>query len=580
MLFLFHKVNTSFLSKRGLFLLSLWFIVTAFNFTKAFHIDDTFHLLSAQHIAQDPLHPMSGTVNWENNPSPFYQHNQPSFYFALMALVGKILGYSEMSMHILTALFTGLALYFFNALLVFMGVKRQRLLLLLFAFNPAFIVNQNVMIDVPVLALSLGFTFFLLKAGRTKSFRNYFFAAFLLSIGVLLKYSLLPLWVVLVYVLLSRRHYRFLYVILFPLVGLGLWSLWNWKEFGAFHMMNRSGGASDIYDLINFFACLGAVSPFVLSLGMWSNLTKTRTIFIRLAIAISLIGIILTYFMSFKQSRIDAGLNILFICIGISVLFLLVRYFIHSIRKQGKTYFLSDSFTIGLIIAGFSAFFILFAPFIATRHILLIIPFVLLFGASCFERSTRFVNQLSVISTLLLGFLLGVSDWVYADYYRQLARYQPPVHEGRVWYAGHWGWQWYAGKQGWQEFSTRSKKIESGDILLYPTDISKQWIPRNLQLEAIDSVWSEATVFTFFSGKDFASFYNNFWLKPPWTLSRVPIDTLMVYRVVQGYGLPYMMDCIRNDSAWFAKIKMKASERDIPVDSMLRLDAQWVLDKQ
>jgi len=45
-------------------LLLLSLICASFNLTKPLHIDDTAHLLIARKILEDPLHPMSGEVNW------------------------------------------------------------------------------------------------------------------------------------------------------------------------------------------------------------------------------------------------------------------------------------------------------------------------------------------------------------------------------------------------------------------------------------------------------------------------------------------------------------------------------------
>lgn len=44
----------------GAVLIALWLFCTALNFDKAFHIDDAGHLVIAQWIAHNPLHPMSG----------------------------------------------------------------------------------------------------------------------------------------------------------------------------------------------------------------------------------------------------------------------------------------------------------------------------------------------------------------------------------------------------------------------------------------------------------------------------------------------------------------------------------------
>ena len=66
-------------------------------------------------------------------------------------------------------------------------------MLIVFSFCPALIINQNLMVDVPILAVLLGTLFYTLKARKLKSLKNHIFAAILLSLGVLIKYTLLPI---------------------------------------------------------------------------------------------------------------------------------------------------------------------------------------------------------------------------------------------------------------------------------------------------------------------------------------------------------------------------------------------------
>ena len=68
------------------FLILLWMAVSAMNITKAFHIDDTFHLIVAEHIRLHPTEPMSGWINWRNDPVPMYDGAHPPLFFYMMAL--------------------------------------------------------------------------------------------------------------------------------------------------------------------------------------------------------------------------------------------------------------------------------------------------------------------------------------------------------------------------------------------------------------------------------------------------------------------------------------------------------------
>ena len=220
-------------------LLFLWIALTFINVNKAFHIDDTFHLKAAEYLVNHPDEPMSGIINWGDKPSPMYSYNQPPLFFYLIAIVIKLFGPNEIVLHLLLSIFTFLALFFFQKAAELLPIKNKKLLLFLFAFNAAFIVNQNLMIDIPILAIVLGVFYFLLKAKRTKKYNDYIAAALLTGIGLLTKYSVFPLLVILPMTILINRDYKKLFVILIPLGILFLWSLWNYYEFGNTYFTKR-----------------------------------------------------------------------------------------------------------------------------------------------------------------------------------------------------------------------------------------------------------------------------------------------------------------------------------------------------
>src|SRR6185436_16179838 len=90
------------------------------------------------------------------------------------------------------------------------------------------------------------------------------------------------------------------------------------------------------------------------------------------------------------------------------------------LNQKGLLLF-SPDFIILLFLGSLSAFVILYAPFMATRHVLLIIPFFLLFAHEQIHSAGFWFNRLSILLSCFLGLALGISDWMYADYYRQMA---------------------------------------------------------------------------------------------------------------------------------------------------------------
>lgn len=510
----------------------LWAMLTALNLTKAFHIDDTFHLEAAEWIKENPFTPMSGLINWKDYPTPLYSHNQPPLFFYMIALVISFAGAGEIPLHLFLSIFTFLSLFIFDRLTRNLKIRNRRLLLLLFAFSPALIVNQNLMTDIPLLSLILGSAYYLVVASEQPKARSYVFAALLLGIGLLIKYSVLPLLVVLMLVLIIRRDFRYLAVLLIPLGMLFLWSLWNYAEYGSVHFFDRPAGGLHINRLWSFMAVVGSVCMFTASLFFGSWPVKVVRQLISAIILLFLVLIILFSSGFVTEQQAANILNIGFILNGFFMFFLMIKYFSGFINLNGfRKAIESDGFIMFLYAGATSAFIMLFAPFMATRHILLIMPFVLLFLWPLFETSGKTINRISLILTVFIGIALGISDYVYAGFYREMATGIKLPKGTKVWTAGHWGWQWYSAKNGMIQFSSTTSDVKENDLFVYPVNIPRQAFENELELTVVEKYWESATPLTFFSGNNFASMYSSSMKIPPWSFSMRPIDTIYVCRV-------------------------------------------------
>lgn len=530
-----NQVNrwfTETLSSKWTLLFLLFLFLTLFNINKAFHIDDTFHLEAAEWIRHNPGRPMSGMINWGDVPTPMYMHNQPPLFFYLIALFATLAGYNEIWLHLLIAVFTFLSLLFFQKLTLLLKIKQPGYFLALFAFIPAFVINQNLMTDVPILSLILASAYHLIKAARSGKTAQYMTAAAFAGTGILIKYSLLPILVVLLIVIIARKNYRALVSLLLPIGMLTVWSVWNYWEYGSVHFFDRPKGEIHINHIWSFMAGIGAVSTFTFSLLY--GISKSR--FSRRAIIIALvsfaISVVLFSFDLLPQGPYSKVLNVLFILNGFLVFTAVFMQMGREVRNSGLQSFLeSESFIVFLFLGALSAFIAIFAPFTATRHILLILPFVLMFCSRWIENSGIKVRRISLVSGIILSVLLGVSDWQYADYYRKKAKAISLPENVSVWFAGHWGWQWYATERGMKPYAYEESVILVGDYLIYPGDISRQRISEDIELRLIGKEWEEAGLLTLFSGKTFASLYNSAVNRPPWNLSKQPIDTIYIWEV-------------------------------------------------
>lgn len=521
---------SSFLQNHALLVL-LWAVLTAINVNKAYHIDDTFHLEAAMHLRQHPAQPMSGLINWEHEAMPMYTHNQPPLFFALIALVATVGGYAEPVLHLLLSIFVLITLWIFKKLVALLALPHPQVLLALFAFSPALIVNQNIMVDVPLLTFILSSLYFLLRAGHSQRATDYAWAALCLGIGLLIKYSALPLLSVLLLVPILRGKPRMAAMVLIPIGLLALWSAWNWAEFGGVHLLGRSAGGAEQSAAWPFVACLGAMSPYLI--GWLHGALPKRAVFWGIVIGWGLfvLSAVLVAAGLIPEKFYARHLNDVFFGCGLLVIALLCGTAWKQWWPRWRAFLRSDACVLWLFVGAMSGFLVLFAPFIATRHILLILPLLLLLGADLLARAAAPLRRLTLATTAVLGLGLGISDWYYADFYRTMAAQITPPQDAPVWLAGHWGWQWYV--RQWpdiQHYDRMRSVAHPGDYLIFPKNVSKQTLAK-FHYTILKTYTQPATWATFFSVQDEAAMYNSYINKPPYTFSRNAIDTILVCRV-------------------------------------------------
>lgn len=522
------------LSKYWVVILS-WLILTAINANKAFHIDDTFHLEMALQLQQDPGHPMSGTINWDNDPKPLYRSNHPPFFFYLLAGTMRLFGEGELLVHLLLSAFTLSALIYFQWIVRLQGTLPIPYGVALFAAVPALVINQNILLEVPVLAMLLIGCYYLLRARERPAWKSYVLATLALTVGMLFKYSMAPAFVAMLLLILVQGHFRYLVVFVIPAIALAIWSYWNILEFGAVHLLTRYQRPFDYYQLWALIACLGAMVPFTILL-----FGNTRARLVRKLLLPVWLGLVVLFGLSVllfvrgvvSESTYSYYLNWSFFANGLlisgALLWQTGRYF----HRYGTTHFFrSNTFFNLLFLGGFSLFTIFYAPFIATRHILLLTPFILLLGGPAIMATSKLQKKVVLVVSILFTGLLALSDWYHADYYRQKAAGLAFSPGARVWSLGHWGWQWYADKAGFRQYHRSLSLPRHGDYVVYPAGVHKQAFRENIPMEIEQKYWEESDWKTLFSGKEGASLYSSFYGKSPWRLSCRPIDTILVARV-------------------------------------------------
>lgn len=526
------------MSKRDKWIIGfLWLAVTAINIDKAYHIDDSFHLESAKWIWDHPLTPMSGQINWYENPEDMHHFNQPPLLFYLIALVAGLFGYSEPVLHLIIAFFSFLSLWYFNRLLIYFKAEHRYFLLALFALCPAFIINQNLMTDIPILSLELGFLYHFFQEEQRR--KHLIYAMLFLSGALLIKYSMIPLLVAALIGVCLKKEYRSIKYLLIPLGFLVLWTLWNKLEYGGIHIKDRPKndiGLKMIWEqFVALLSCIGSVLPVPFLL--WSGVKKSRA-FIWLSVtSIVLFSVfaILVYTGHFDIGVSNSILRNLFIVIGALMLAALMYIVVIEIRTLliDKNVNLHYNFIVLFIMLGAMALFLLlYAPFMATRHVLLLMPYLFILLIPLLNNTGVAMRWVSVLTVAVLGVILGISDWLYADFYRTMPAQIQLEDNRKVWTVGHWGWQWYARQQGFEFYSRDSSEVELGDYMVYPRHISRQQFDTGTLINELKELSYHPNAGTFFSVHNFASLYNSYHNKPSWEFSKVYIDTVVIGQIV------------------------------------------------
>lgn len=525
-----------FLSHPRTLLILIWLLATACNLDKAYHIDDTAHLEIAAWITEHPGAPMTGLVNWGDSAEPIHELNQPSLYFYMLAGWGAVFGYGEVAMHAFQSLFTLAATFFFFGIARILVPLYALILTALFILSPAFLVGQNLMVDVPIVACSLAFFYLLFKPRVRSEHGRYALAGLIASIAILMKYSCLPLLPVLLIHILVRKEFRVLYAVLIPVVILSAWSVFNYLEYGSVHLFDRPSRTLTL-DRVSFMvvlwtAALGSIAPFsILVLAdTFSRMMNGRISRRVMAItgAVLFVVIATLYFQTRGLSSHHALLAGLFLTNGTYLCVLVGLAFIRREKRPKPLLY--------LWLLSTAVFIVLFAPFLATRHVLLSVPVLLLILGAWLPPVPRpRVVFATIAVTLFLTGNLAVADRRFADFYRTQA---PSIRSSlpagsTIWFTGHWGWQWYAKKNGMRQLDLLRSRPEPGDYVVQPLAINRQDIDPALPLERIDLIEEPLVRLPRFStANGGASFYSGRYL--PWTISRETFGSIEVYRVASG----------------------------------------------
>lgn len=532
-------------------ILILWGLVSAFNLTKALHIDDPYYVTGAEWILENPLKPLSYEINWGDTPGRGYDGNNPPLTNYCLAICAFFFGESEFALHLMTALFSFTAILFFYLLSQhFLDHGCLFLTFLCFA-SPCFIPVQNLMLDVPMLAFWLVFFWIVLDEKRVQRTGWQILAGVIVGLACLTKYTSVILFPLFFLAIAIRRKFSSLWVLIVPGGILALWCLWNYMEYGGIHIAGRPTPPLDsdflvsrVKMVVSLLTCLGALCPW--SLVFFRYLLKDRMFTAILTGCLVLFLPVETITLLYSESSLGYGLlRSLFFVNGICVILLMCGCAVRGYRRAGK----EDTRSKNLILLtmgwlGIDLLFLVgFSPFMAVRHVLTFMPPLLfILGPELIPHGIRREFAYAGIAlTVLLGVCLGIADWRYADVYRthapRLAKRVAPQHT--TWALGHWGWQWYASKSGFRIYDSVRSRLMCGDVVVVPGMVVKQVLAKRdrQRIELMETVpvkrkWTD--LLQVMSASPWGGYCSNDYLSIPWFLdTRQPLEKFSLFRVTE-----------------------------------------------
>ena len=213
---------------------------------------------------------MSGNLNWQGRVAPIHTLNQPLLLPYFLAGTRSVLGKSEPALHLSFSLFTLLAAFCFFRMVEDVSLSRAGPLTVLFVLGPHLLPGQNLMTDVPMMALGLA----AMRAHWSAATRPVV-GGIAAAAAMLTKYTSLVLGFVFVLDgILGKRRAPIVSAAIAAAV-LVLWSLFNYVDYGGIHLLERPAAGS--LGLLRpdrvaaWLICLGAVAPCSLPASLFSG---------------------------------------------------------------------------------------------------------------------------------------------------------------------------------------------------------------------------------------------------------------------------------------------------------------------
>ena len=517
---------------------------------KPFHIDDPMYLWAAEHITRAPLDFYGLEVNWYGSFAPMYElNNNPPLVSFYLALVGALLGWSELALH------AGMLLPAVAAVLGTYALARRLCAAPLLAalaswLTPGMLVSATtLMSDVLMLALWC-WAAALWVAGLDEGRRWHLLAGALLAgLCPLAKYfglALLPL--LFAYTLLRRRGVgAWAAFLLVPLAVVGLYLLamrlqYGWDpvvEAAAYTLtievkQTYTVAERALVGLTFLGGCLLTLLFFAPLVWSWRTLALGAAATAAGALVLPAVGPLGPLALATESgTRWDLVAQIaLFAAAGVHVLALAVR----DARARRS----ADAFLLAAWLGGVWVFASFTNWTTTARAILPAAPAAAILLARALEgaRGARPLAWSRALPPLAAGLALSLAvawaDQALADSARTAARTLAAKHgSGRLFFQGAWGFQEYMEAANATRLDLNAVVLFPGDIVISPEMNTNLVILPSYATERVDALEVPAGLgVTTLSLARGAGFYAAIFGPLPYSFGPVPPQRYVVERMV------------------------------------------------
>lgn len=459
---------------------------------KAFHIDDSLFLWTAEHLQKHPGNFYGFTVNWYGTEMPAGEaFNNPPLTSCYIALIASVVGWSEPALH-LAFLLPALLLVAGTYILARNYCSRPALATLAGIATPVFLISATtVMCDIMLVAFWVWSLVFFERGLQSNRWHHFILSGLLAGLGVLTKFSALGLVpLMLAYgVVKLRKPGTWIISPVLPLVFAGAYQLITEKMYGRgffsvaadyTSMFQSSFGSSPASKIILGLCFIGGC--FFSLLFYLPLLRPSRTLLLAVCI-IAPLCLILPLIKTFQplcwtpqdhlnwsyllQSSLLITLGALIVIMGVTTWF----------KKP-------DPISLMLLfwILGILAFASIVNWTVNGRSVLPMLPAVgILLGRwldqtrGIFQPTLFWREAWPVIPGAALSIVIAQADTNLANTGREAARMLSaiPVNSGNtMWFQGHWGFQYYMQQRGAKALDLKSGKVTSGDLVVMPSNYS------------------------------------------------------------------------------------------------------------